>query len=110
MDLYVKNVGARQNTNIGFLIVIVQHRDVPQKRNIGHGPDAFFYPFFNIIFDRMTTQYDQNLAVIQQAAVHRIKRIRYQVVIERIIEQYALSVHEIIRGKEIVVIKPEAVF
>ena len=110
VHLDVQHVRTGQDTDVGLLPYVGQHRRFPQERDIGHRPDALVQPFLHVLFDGVTAQHHQHLAVVQQTAVHGIEGVRDQVVIKRVVEQDALSAQQVQRGRQIVVVQLETAF
>ena len=104
----VENVGPCDDSDIKLGRLFSENTDVPHRRNIGDGFDSFFKPRFYVLFHRVSAEHNKHLAVAEQAAVHRIKCIRNQIVIKRIVEQNALSVEHLERRKQVIVVNLDA--
>ena len=62
----------------------------------------------DILFYRVAAQHHKNLFAAEQLAVHRIKRVGYQILIEGIVEYDALALQQVERRMQIVVIQLKA--
>ena len=104
----IKHSRTRYDSDIKLLLAAVKNARSPHERQVSHLFNAFLNPLENIVLNCMASENNERFFSVQQHPVHRIKRIRYQIIIKRIVKENTLSVKQIQCGIKIVVINSES--
>ncbi len=108
MQLQVMHTGACEQTDVELVSRVAEHADVPHCRYIRDGGKPFAAPLFEVLLDPVAAEHDEHFLMAQDRAVHGIENIGYEVIVKRVVEQYAPAAQQFQPGRQIILIELQA--